>query len=438
MATGKILDDETGRRLQSLELVLQTMDAGLWEWELSKGLQFDDRCSGMLDYEKTELKGKINAWKELIHPDHLPEMEEMLDKYLNGKASEFRLEYRCLKKKGGWIWVQTVGKTLEHDKEGRPIRAVGTQLDIHKSKVSELGLRDYQENLERMIMDRTRELDEAQAELINKAIEAGRSQLSAMVLHNIGNAITPVKVHVEEMMSDELLKVIDYLGKCYRDLVEHRGELGEYVNQDKRGKEIFDFMGELIGIFVEKRDKQQERITTIDKAISYVSEILVLQQAYAARETDTRQRVNLNLLLEDALYMQVGALERRGIEIKKELAGDCPELVINKNRLAQVMVNIIKNGYEAIDELNRPDGKTISVGTFCNKSQFGFEVRDSGIGIDPNQIPSLFEFGKSGKGSTGIGLYYCKAFVEKNRGRLIFESEGQGKGALVRVEFNRG
>jgi PAS domain S-box-containing protein len=431
-------DEEIEKRLHSLELVLQTMDAGLWEWDRAAArLHFDDRCSLMLGYSKQELKPLMLEWDGLVHPDDLEELKSTLKNYLKGQTAEFRLEYRCLKKTGDWLWVQSIGKTVEHDSLGIPVKTVGTQLDINKSRVAEIGLREYQENLERMMLNRTRELEDAQSELINKAIEAGRSQLSSMVLHNIGNAITPVKVHVEEMISDELLKVIDFLEKCYRDLVENREKLTDYVTNNDRGKEVFTFMGELIEVFAEKRATQLERITKIDKAINYISEILVLQQAYAARETDTRQQVNLNLLLEDALYMQVSALEKRQISLKKEISPLSPELVINKNRLVQVMVNIIKNGYEAIDELNVAENRTIKVGTFCDQDKVGFEIEDNGIGIEPEKIPSLFEFGKSEKGSTGIGLYYCKAFVEKNHGKLVFTSPGKGKGARVRVEFNR-
>jgi len=77
----------------------------------------------------------------------------------------------------------------------------------------------YQEKLEIKVY----ELEAAQRELVNKAMEAGRAQLSAMVLHNIGNAMTPVRVYVEGMKSDELARIAAYLNKCYKDLfTSHR------------------------------------------------------------------------------------------------------------------------------------------------------------------------------------------------------------------------
>lgn len=428
--------DEIEKRLNVMTLVLQTMDAGLWEWEAkTEKLHFDDRCSHMLGYTREELEARIADWRELIHPDNLAEMRATLSDYFQGKTSEFRLEYQCRKKNGEWLWVRTIGKTVAHDAEGRPLRTVGTQLDIHKAKSAEMGLRDYQENLETLILERTRKLEETQSELINKAIEAGRSQLSSMVLHNIGNAITPVKVHIEEMISEDFVKVMDYLEKCYRDLDARKEELTDYVARDKRGREVYGLMGELIETLSEKRRKHLNRLSTINNAISYISEILILQQAYTARAVDSQQMVNLNLLIEDALQMQVSSLEKRQIRLSKHLEKDLPELSINKSRLLQVIINIIKNGYEAIDELNLPDNRMISVKSFQEADGIGFEITDTGIGVDPADISQLFEFGQSGKGSTGIGLYYCKAFAEKYGGRLTFESEGKGKGATVRMVF---
>jgi signal transduction histidine kinase len=47
-----------------------------------------------------------------------------------------------------------------------------------------------------------------------------------------------------------------------------------------------------------------------------------------------------------------------------------------------------------------------------------------------------FEFGKSFKGSSGVGLYYCRMFVEANRGELSITSPGKEKGTTVRITFD--
>ena len=308
--------------------------------------------------------------------------------------------------------------------------------EITERKRAEEELKEYQEKLEQMVEDRTRELKETQKELVNKAMEAGRAQFSAMVLHNIGNAITPMKVHMEEMKADELEKITHYFEKCYLDLKEHAGNLQHYVNNDPRGKEVFSYMGKLVDSLKDREKQKKAEVEKIDSAVSYISEILSLQHAYTAREQETKERTDLNSLIEDATRMQAGTLEKRGISVREALDHNIPKLLTDKNRLMQVMVNLIKNSYEAIDELK--DGskeKVISIKSFAEDGDVGFEITDSGIGIEPENMESIFEFGKSRKGSPGVGLYYCKMFVEANKGRLHISSAGRGKGATVSVSF---
>ena len=100
----------------------------------------------------------------------------------------------------------------------------------------------------------------------------------------------------------------------------------------------------------------------------------------------------------------------------------------------QVVVNLIKNSYEAMDGL-QGDAPFLAVRTFTTAGHVGLEVRDSGIGVEPERIGRIFEFGESGKGSSGFGLYYCSMFVEANMGKLDFISDGPGKGATVRLTF---
>ena len=175
----------------------------------------------------------------------------------------------------------------------------------------------------------------------------------------------------------------------------------------------------------------------IDSAISYISEILSLQQSYVTAEHEMKAKHDLNTLVEDAIRMQAGALEKRNIRIRRELEPNLPDLLIDKNRFMQVLVNLIKNSYEAIDELKDARENTITFRTFSDNSKIGLEIRDSGIGIDPAFIPQIFHFGKSSKGSTGFGLHYCKIFVEANSGTMGITSPGKGKGAKVSVEFDR-
>jgi len=297
-------------------------------------------------------------------------------------------------------------------------------------------IKHYQEHLETLVKERTRELEEAQKELVNKAIEAGRAQLAAMILHNIGNAMTPANVQVEGMKANQSEQILEYLEKCYQELNAHSGDLNRYIHEDQRGQEVFKYLGELIEAAKEERRRNGDAVDKIDRAIAYVSEILSLQQAYAASEQEDKQRVDLNSLIDDAIRMQMGALERKDITVEHDLDVNLPKLLIDKNRLMQVIVNFLKNSSQALEELAPAKRKKlIRIKTFADSGSVGLEITDNGIGLDPEGIDHIFEFGKSYKGSSGFGLYYCKMFVEDNGGTLNITSPQKGKGTTVTMTF---
>ncbi|NQU65931.1 MAG: PAS domain S-box protein, partial [SAR324 cluster bacterium] len=297
-----------------------------------------------------------------------------------------QLEMTALKKDGTEIPIEVLFSTVLL--RGK-LSIAGILRDNSKKKQDEIELLKYREHLEEMVLERTRELKEAQDELVNKAIESGRAQLSAMILHNIGNAMTPVNVQVEELMKDDHQRLVGYIEKCYQDLKNNQVGLTAYVNETPRGQEVFAFMGTLIQSIQEQVKDNKKAIRKIFSAVSYMSEIISLQQSYAVAGSETRQLVDLNLLLEDSIRMQQSSLEKRRITLAKDLSKNLPLLKIDKNKLMQVMVNLIKNSYEAIDEMNDPAcEKRITFRTFREKEQVVFEIMDTGVGIEPEKISS--------------------------------------------------
>ena len=309
---------------------------------------------------------------------------------------------------------------------------------VAKLKGSQEELQLHQEHLELLVKERTRELEEAQEELVNKATEAGRAQLAAMVLHNIGNAMTPFNVQIEAMRAGRSEAIVGYLEKCYQALKANIADLTGFVNADPRGTEVFRYMGELVAALKVQRNRDGDALQKMDRAMAYVSEILTMQQAYAAGEQEFKQSVYLNALIDDAVSIQMGSLERKGIVVEQSPDAAVPRLLIDKNRLMQVIINLIKNSSEAFERMAPDDRqKTIRIKTFADKRHIGFEITDNGSGIDPEQIDHIFDFGKSYRRSSGFGLYFCKMFVEDNGGMLNVSSSKNGPGTTVRAVFKK-
>ena len=309
---------------------------------------------------------------------------------------------------------------------------------LEETAKREQAVKKYQEDLERLVEERTRDLKAAQSRLVNKAMEAGRAQLSAMVLHNIGNAITPIGVFMSSIRENDLCQSLTYLSRCYGELKGHQDDLTAFVSRDTRGNEIFGFMEQLIDDLQNAYGENRRTQEKIADTVGYISEIITMQQAYAASEHEVKRSVDLNVLVQDAIRMQAGALDNRDIHVHKELEPNLSPLIIDKNRLMQVLVNVIKNGYEAIDQRNgQAYEKSMRFHTFADQECIGVSIIDTGVGVDPKNLSRLFDLGHSGKGSSGFGLYYCKMFVEANQGDMTIESDGPRCGAAVSIRFKK-
>jgi PAS domain S-box-containing protein len=158
---------------QRLELALRGADLGLWDWNVQTGeLIFDQRWANMLGYSLEEIEPHIRTWEKLVHPDDMPGVMEVLNAHLAGKTPFYETEYRLLTKSGEWKWILGRGRLVEWDKDGKPLRAAGTHLDITERKKVERMQRLVQ--LGRLVANIAHEVNNP------LMIISGRAQLSLM------------------------------------------------------------------------------------------------------------------------------------------------------------------------------------------------------------------------------------------------------------------
>ncbi len=127
---------------ERLELALKGADLGLWDWDVPSGtVVLNERWAAMLGYELDELESTIEMWEALIHPADRDEVMAVLDAHLRGDVPAYEAEYRVQARSGAWQWVLDRGKVVTRDSDGRPLRALGTHLDITARKRNEEALR---------------------------------------------------------------------------------------------------------------------------------------------------------------------------------------------------------------------------------------------------------------------------------------------------------
>ena len=120
---------------ERLQLALMGADLGMWDWNVvSGGVRFNERWPGMLGYLPDEIEPHVRSREKLIHPEDMSHVMEALQSHLEGRTPYYETEHRFLAKSGRWVWVLDKGKVTHRDAKGRPLRFVGTCLDITDAK----------------------------------------------------------------------------------------------------------------------------------------------------------------------------------------------------------------------------------------------------------------------------------------------------------------
>lgn len=105
----------------------------IWEWDLRTGLRhFSGRVQELMGEDAEYLKSLPN-WIARIHPQDQARVRRLLDDYLSGRASSYRVEYRIRRTDGDYIWLQSNANCLS-DEAGVPYLLVGTYTDITEEK----------------------------------------------------------------------------------------------------------------------------------------------------------------------------------------------------------------------------------------------------------------------------------------------------------------
>ncbi|WFU04619.1 EAL domain-containing protein (plasmid) [Rhizobium sp. CB3171] len=119
------------------ELALESTGIGIWEWNSNQnGAFYSPRTCEILDVELKELFSDESLLAS-IHPDDIKDYVESRMQHTNGDTPLHRAEIRIRQRNGSYKWVEDIGKILERDEQGRPLRVVGTLLDIHDRKAME-------------------------------------------------------------------------------------------------------------------------------------------------------------------------------------------------------------------------------------------------------------------------------------------------------------
>ncbi|MDB9300444.1 PAS domain-containing protein [Halorubrum ezzemoulense] len=133
-----------------LELAVEGAQIGVWDWDMATDeVEFNDRWARMLGHAPDEIEPHLDAWERRVHPDDLGPVEDALSSHMAGETELYDTEHRMRTAAGDWKWIRDVGKVVERDDDGKPVRAVGVHLDIDDQKRREAELERTRSVIER-------------------------------------------------------------------------------------------------------------------------------------------------------------------------------------------------------------------------------------------------------------------------------------------------
>jgi len=281
---------------------------------------------------------------------------------------------------------------------------------------------------------REKELQKVQKDLVQASHRAGMAEVATDVLHNVGNILNSINVSTNYIKDKISNSKAANLGKVMAIMAEHSDDLGTFFTEDEQGKHVPTYLTEVARLIGEERSDVTEKVESLVRNIGHVKDIVKTQQSYA-RAGGVNVSANITDVVEDAIEVNTAGLQRHGVQIIPEL-DELPEICIDKQRVLQILVNLIDNGKYAVSKSENQE-KLLTIS--CRRhgeDRLRIEVTDNGMGIAQEDLTKIFTHGFTTKlHGHGFGLHSGALAAKEMDGSLTVHSDGPGRGATFTLEL---
>ncbi|MFC2163478.1 ATP-binding protein [Acidobacteriota bacterium] len=266
------------------------------------------------------------------------------------------------------------------------------------SQIDELNV-----GLEKKVEERTRELREAQAHLVQTEKMAALGQLVAGVAHEINTPLGSINSNTDILRRS--------IGKMKNEVVKIDPECAtKHPNLEK----MFKMIGDLSEVNMMAGDR--------------IKGIVASLKTFARLDQAEVVKADLHDCIDNTLILLDHEVKNR-IDVVKYY-GNIPEINCRASHLNQVFMNILLNAIQAVEETG-----TIQISTWLSEGQVWIKIKDTGTGIAPDNLDQIFDPGFTTKGvgvGTGLGLSICHQIIKEHQGQISVESE-VGKGSAFMI-----
>jgi PAS domain S-box-containing protein len=464
-----------------LELALRGAELATWDWDIETGqVVFDARWAEMRGFDLEEIEPRVDTWVVGVHPDDWPAVERALADHLEGRVPEYEAELRVKTRSGTWIWVLCRGRVFERDEDGKPVRMIGTELDITERKRVEEALRAGEQRYRAMIaampdllfrLDReARFLDAATADPSRLALPPevflGRTIGEVFSASTSGTGFADVASFIDASMAairaalesgelqrfeyqfkdlwmearvvrsaaDEVLVIVSditqrrSIEELLRSAIASRDDILAVVSHDLRSPLSAIKLSAAVAARAAGGDGPPEGHRHLDVILRSAERMSRLIDDLLAAATIEAGKFAVELASEDVTSIVEETFQgldatatARSIRLVREVQGDPPPIRCDRMRIIQVLSNLIGNAIKVVAE-----GSSVQVHVWPGGSDVHFAISDGGPGIEEAELPHLFDRywkGKTKGEGVGLGLYIAKGIVKAHGGRIWVESQ---------------
>ncbi len=271
-------------------------------------------------------------------------------------------------------------------------------------------------------------------QLVEASRQAGMAEVATNVLHNVGNVLNSINVSTTLVQEKIRKSKVGNLGRLVALLQEHHHDLAEFIAADARGRQLPDYIARLAEHLTAEQAELLSEMELTRKHIEHIKDIVTMQQSYA-KVSGIAEKVKVIDLVEDSLRMNAGALVRHDVQVIRDYPAMLPEIVVEKHKVLQILVNLIRNAKYACDESGRTD-KELTLQVRNGNGRVRIVVKDNGVGIPAENMTRIFNHGfTTREKGHGFGLHSGALAAREMGGTLAAFSDGTGSGATFILEL---
>ena len=294
----------------------------------------------------------------------------------------------------------------------------------------------YHNELEQMVQERTEQLKGAQDKLVALAREVGMAEVASSVLHNVGNVLNSVGLLVEETKKLNKGLRIESLGKTISLVEQHlqEGNHNTLLHPDNKIMLLLKKVGESLQ---DDNSLIATKLESLGRYVEHIGMIVLLQQRYSKGQSLTEVS-NTRDIVQDAININQSGLDRHNAQLET-LIEEIPLCVLDKHKVIQILINLISNAKYSFSDprcSTLPGERLIKVVVKKIGDKLFFQVIDNGIGILPEHMNQIFNYGFTTRESGhGYGLHSAALAAQEMDGAITVHSDGENKGSCFTLEL---